>query len=100
MGCEANSHQTVDMVSTDHQGLVIKVLPRDVYTNPPVHILLALVEIARDRKCTYTTIDIAEAANGNWFVLEAGDGGVSGPATAQDFGKLREHWADIANHFS
>ena len=45
----------------------------------------------------YLTIDIAESCNGGWFCLEAGDGGVSGPAPGQD---LIEHWAALQQCFS
>jgi hypothetical protein len=34
-------------------------------------------------KSKYFTIDVAEKENGEWFILEIGDGGVSGIATSQ-----------------
>jgi hypothetical protein len=42
------------------------------------------------------TIDVAERSDGSWFVLEAGDGGVSGPATGQD---IAAHWRQLRKVF-
>lgn len=46
----------------------------------------------------YMTVDLAEGSepDGRWFVLEAGEGGVSGPATDQD---IRAHWKTLADCF-
>jgi len=41
------------------------------------------------------TVDFAEGEDG-WIALEAGDGGVSGPAPSQD---LEQHWAALARGF-
>lgn len=44
----------------------------------------------------FVTVDFAQAKDGSWFCLEAGDGGVSGPAVSQD---LRKFWAGLKSNF-
>lgn len=81
------------------QGLLVEASPNSFQGDaavPPPEALLA--EVAKMAKCIpnpYITIDVAEAETG-WIVLEAGDGGVSGPAPGQD---LRHHWQLLAAHF-
>ncbi|CAE7220085.1 p2xE, partial [Symbiodinium microadriaticum] len=81
------------------QGLLVEASPNSFQGDaavPPSEALLA--EVAKMAKCIpnpYITIDVAEAETG-WIVLEAGDGGVSGPAPGQD---LRHHWQLLAAHF-
>jgi len=50
---------------------------------------------AHDIGSPYMTIDVAETIDG-WIALEAGDGGVSGPAPGQD---LFELWHDLTQCF-
>ncbi len=87
-------------VPNSHQG---PAAPR-----PPASLLAALASAAAAIPSPYITIDVAEVAGlaglaglagvseGRWIVLEAGDGGVSGPGPGQC---LREHWALLYKHF-
>merc|ERR1711924_41843 len=54
-------------------------------------------EAARAIASPYATIDVSERSGGGWFCLEAGDGGVSGPALDQDVLKL---WKDLRACFA
>lgn len=63
---------------------------------PSTDILTYITSAAKLIGSPYITIDIAEKSDGSWFVLEAGDGGVSGPATGQD---LASHWRQMYCEF-
>eukprot|EP00759_Apiculatamorpha_spiralis_P025386 PhF_6_TR28353/c0_g1_i3/m.42047 len=47
-------------------------------------------------QCTFITVDMAYSAKGEWFCLEVGDGGVSGPAVCQDVKAL---WRELKAQF-
>lgn len=54
-------------------------------------------DVPSSRGNTFVTIDFAVARDGHWFCLEAGDGGVSGPAVVQDIKLL---WSGLKQFFS
>lgn len=62
---------------------------------PPDDVLAAVTRAARQIANPYMTVDIAEDEDG-WIVLEAGDGGVSGPAPNQD---MTQHWTILMKCF-
>lgn len=65
--------------------------------SPPQAFLDALCSVAAAFPNPYISIDVAETAQlSQWIVLEAGDGGVSGPGPGQD---LRLHWQKLREHF-
>lgn len=61
----------------------------------PEAMIAAACEAAKNLASPYLTIDLAEGVTG-WIALEAGDGGVSGPAPNQN---MAEHWAALAHCF-
>ena len=68
-------------------------------TKVPDAVIAWATEAARAIASPYATIDVSERSGeaGGWFCLEAGDGGVSGPALDQDVLKL---WKDLRACFA
>lgn len=81
------------------RGQLLAQLPNSFQDKRADQVPLSVVEWAKNvATCLgspYLTIDVAEGISG-WFCLEAGDGGVSGPAPGQD---LPEHWAALRRCF-
>lgn len=75
---------------------LLAVMPNSFQDDEVSHVPDEVLDWARASAASlnspYLTIDVAESCSGAWFCLEAGDGGVSGPAPAQD---LIEHWAAL-----
>lgn len=64
-------------------------------SQPPDEIIAAVCEAVMQIGSPYMTVDLAEGED-RWFALEAGDGGVSGPAPWQD---IELHWASLVKYF-
>merc|ERR1712037_1002077 len=65
-------------------------------SRPADEIIAAVCEAVVQIGSPYMTVDLAEGED-RWFVLEAGDGGVSGPAPGQD---MELHWACLVKYFA